>query len=823
MDAHKKFLHATRKAATKDNFFPNTYELRRRAFRLASYGCYSKKDLLRLLGCKTRSYHNFLTLCETTLPEEHYQPTQHKRHRRPAFRGDSYEGNENFLAVTYRLKSLTEREIFFYIHLLRILSDLPKKKDTYTSARDLDIPLLESGSVYAKSTLADGLDERAISTYLQQLAACGLVKKISGKRPAQYAPADDPFANLSKEEAEALLFAVDYFKNTAFLSVPGYFLADTLCRRFSINADRNQPFLFTNMDIRRILDDDVVYQILCAIESGHSLHVRWHHKPRNSSIYTDTWLDLHPLAIVEEEQGDGRRQLLALFPDAHKTKPTPHKLRIEEIRDLHAFIPECEIPAPHIVPERRNEIRLRLCGQSAAEEDALMNRLRRELPDVTVDAEGMHPVCCSFVCGDPKKYLPILRTFLPDIEILPAPKAFLHKEMRRNIAETLSLYEGHGAQEETIIRERKKTTDAAAREAGAPRPKKDNLLHVTMFQEAHSAVFRWLTAAYNTLCDTEASPTLQDLLKTAPNHRGEDHSALFSLYLMAAFDFTLSKRAEQEVQKNPAYELKRSDWVVVPPKKRLPILPTALELRWLKTVLHAPEADVFLAPALKEKLLAALADIKAFDLSAWKRQRNRKDVKDRPVLHEPLKRIVHSLHVRQSIRLNGVRHAPLRLSQNMSTGIYHLVCCNLQDNTICTLSEEQFSACDTDTMLLSQEEAVAADAWMLYAPSHRADADRPDRPHVTIAFRNRFNARERAYAMFSSFDKKAFIEQDGNYHLTVFYRPFEEEDVLRRILSFGAYVTVLEPTTIRNEIVHRLRKAQKLYQREYGDPPQEPA
>ena len=50
MDARKKFLHATRKAAAKDNFFPNTYELRRRAFRLASYGCYSKKDLLRLLG-----------------------------------------------------------------------------------------------------------------------------------------------------------------------------------------------------------------------------------------------------------------------------------------------------------------------------------------------------------------------------------------------------------------------------------------------------------------------------------------------------------------------------------------------------------------------------------------------------------------------------------------------------------------------------------------------------------------------------------------------------------------------------------------------------
>lgn len=823
MDARERFLAATSKAAAKDNFFPNTYELRRRAFRLASYGCYSKKDLLHLLGCKPRSYHNFLTLCETVLPEEHYQPTQHKRHRRPAFRGDSYDGNENFLAATYCLKSMTEREIFFYIHLLRVLSDLPRKNSVCTPAKCLGIPLLENASVYAEQTLEGEPEERAIAKYLDHLATCGFVKKTSGRKPARYAPADDPFADLSREEAEVLLFAVDYFKNTAFLSVPGYFLADTLCRRFSINADRRQPFLFTNMDIRRILDDDVVYQILCAIEAGHSLHVRWHHKPRNCDRYTDTWIKVHPLAVVEEEQGDGRRQLLALFPDPCKTKPTPHKLRIEEIRDLHAFIPESAPPAPTIAPEQGNEIRLCLHWELAEEKEALMHRLREELPALTIGAEHSHTVCCSFVCGDPKKYLPTLRTFLPHIEILPVPKAFLHEEMRRNIAETLSLYEGDGAQEEMIIREDRKTTDTAARKAGAPPSKRNNLPHVTMFQEAHSTVFRWLVATYNSLCDAKTPPTLQDLLKTAPNNRGEDHSALFSLYLMAAFDFTLSNRAMQEVQ-NPAYELKRSDWVVVPPKKPLPVLPTTLELRWLKTVLHAPEADVFLAPALKEKLLAALADQKTFDLAAWKRQLNRKDLSDHAVLYEPLKRIVYALRTRQGIRLNDARHVPLRLGQNISTGIYHLLCCNLQDNTICRIHEEQFPACDTDMTLLSQEDIAAAeDAWRLYVPSHRTDTDRPDRPHVTIAFRNRFNARERAYTMFSSFDKKAFIEQDGRYHLTVFYRPFEEEDVLRRILSFGAYVTVLEPASIRDEIVRRLRKAQELYQKEYGDPPQKSA
>ena len=72
--------------------------------------------------------------------------------------------------------------------------------------------------------------------------------------------------------------------------------------------------------------------------------------------------------------------------------------------------------------------------------------------------------------------------------------------------------------------------------------------------------------------------------------------------------------------------------------------------------------------------------------------------------------------------------------------------------------------------------------------------------------------RERVYTAFSAFDKEShFSEKNNVYHLTVFYRPFEEEDVLRRILSFGAYVTVLEPTSVRDELLRRLRRAQELY------------
>jgi len=124
MDVLEQFFERTIEAAKKDEFFKDTYEARRRFFRLASYGCYSRKDLSRLLLRQIRTYQYFVTFCEAIFPKDRYQPTQYKRNRRPAFRGDSYHGNENFLADTYRLKGLTQPEVFFFMHLLKMPSTL---------------------------------------------------------------------------------------------------------------------------------------------------------------------------------------------------------------------------------------------------------------------------------------------------------------------------------------------------------------------------------------------------------------------------------------------------------------------------------------------------------------------------------------------------------------------------------------------------------------------------------------------------------------------------------------------------------------------------
>ena len=144
---------------------------------------------------------------------------------------------------------------------------------------------------------------------------------------------------------------------------------------------------------------------------------------------------------MEEEQGDGRRQLLALFPDAHKTKPTLHKLRIEEIHDLQVYPMESSLSMPCTSAETSTEIHLRIHWNTMEEKQVLVSRLREELPAISILEETNNMMHCSFSCSDQKKYLPVLRTFLPYVELLPKPKTYLFKKMQCDIIETLALYE----------------------------------------------------------------------------------------------------------------------------------------------------------------------------------------------------------------------------------------------------------------------------------------------------------------------------------------------------------------------------------------------
>ena len=764
--------------ANKDQLYA-AYDNSRRFLRCFSYGCYDIETLQEIIPCSRELYFAFQRLYRDILPEDRYISEKVAKKKRPAFRGDSYYGNENFLAETFRVKSLREPEIFFFLHLLPPLADARREKGL--SAQEL-APTLYLTYLFNKDTTTPEAD--ALVPYLNQLADFGFVRTIPhGKRGVRYTLADDVFAMLSKDEAADLLFAVDYFKNTTFMSVPGYFLADTLCRKFDLDAKRLQPFHFTNLDIRRVLDDDIVYQVLCAIEKHDDLHIIWQHKDKKKVC------DIRPQAILEDELGDGRRQLLTL--------PRNRRMRLEDMYELQL----CDKPLHVAVPkEKRAEqttISFLLHFETEAEKTRLLNHLQEEFPPVIFHDENEHSVHGSFHCVDPQKYLPLLRSFLPNIELTPQPKLFLFREMQQHINHALAKYDAPLLSENAQIYP---TAPKQDKKVSARSPQE------SMFEEIHSGIYHWLVTTHNRLCHTADTPTMRTMIDQMP-YGGSARHQLFARYLMAAFQFDLTSAAKNKIKENPKINLNPNDFVVVPPRKPIPILPTTLELRWLKTVLAMPEADFMLDTALKEKLLASLAHIRPFDLSAWRRQLNRKEVKGRTDVYESLKALIPALRKGYEIMLRTSVYTPLRLCQNVSTGIYQLLCWDFARHEPHWIHEMNFPFCSALTRNAGANSRKEAESnWQGYL------GDASKKRSVTLSFYETCNMRERVYTVFSAFDKESHLDAVNEcYHLTVFYRPFEEEDVLRRILSFGAYVTVLEPTAIRDEIVNRLRKAQELY------------
>ena len=83
--------------------------------------------------------------------------------------------------------------------------------------------------------------------------------------------------------------------------------------------------------------------------------------------------------------------------------------------------------------------------------------------------------------------------------------------------------------------------------------------------------------------------------------------------------------------------------------------------------------------------------------------------------------------------------------------------------------------------------------------------------YVTIKVTDKSNALERCMIHFAYFKKECKRIDENNYILNITYNETDENEVLIRILSFGAKVEVIEPQEFRQLIIERLKK-QKSYE-----------
>ena len=240
----------------------------------------------------------------------------------------------------------------------------------------------------------------------------------------------------------------------------------------------------------------------------------------------------------------------------------------------------------------------------------------------------------------------------------------------------------------------------------------------------------------------------------------------------------------------------------------IPAIPSRLELRWLKTMLIDDSADFLLAQPLRRKLLDKLTTVDVLPISKlWEKQQLTGDKPDAEPFRTHLRTIwqalkerkkIHYINIDRQNRRHEYTQEPCRLEYSASENRYRVIFWNREETrAICVVVSHLFSVSMTNEPISSDIESL----FRSFLDDHRE--------YVTVRLQKKNNAVDRCFSLFSSYDKDAYLEDDGTYVITIYYYSFDKEEICKKILSLGSAITVTAPASLRTEIIERLKNALK--------------
>lgn len=242
----------------------------------------------------------------------------------------------------------------------------------------------------------------------------------------------------------------------------------------------------------------------------------------------------------------------------------------------------------------------------------------------------------------------------------------------------------------------------------------------------------------------------------------------------------------------------------------IPFLPTQLELSWLKNMLEDTQAAFLLSPKLHKKLQQQLKDIPLLHTNEhWKKLRRTEDDTTAEPLQHHLRTLQQALCQNVQIRYinrdaTGQIHKgtaiPYRLEYDLSDDKYRLIIWNNEQNraikvTLANLIELQLS-----------QEKIPADVYISITKFYETR-----KTSLTLRLTPKANAVERCFFLFSPYDKDTWLDGENDFLFRISFYDFDRQEIIDKILSLGAAVTVLEPVDIRKEIIEKLQAAYQKY------------
>ncbi|MDQ7096672.1 WYL domain-containing protein [Desulfosporosinus sp. PR] len=242
----------------------------------------------------------------------------------------------------------------------------------------------------------------------------------------------------------------------------------------------------------------------------------------------------------------------------------------------------------------------------------------------------------------------------------------------------------------------------------------------------------------------------------------------------------------------------------------LPVRFTNIEKAWLKALLSQPGIEMVLSENTLSRLQAILGDI---DTPIKNEYLEKTNIIQLPEIAEPdiyqynFRLLLEALIQEKPIRYDnkdrkGKLHKnnlalPVSLEYSMRDGRFRISMFSIDDNrpimaNLFTLSNLRIV---NEEVPLDRE---TARALLL---------DKYSQEPIVLEVTDKKAAMERSFMCFSGMERSAKHLGNNKYELRLHYYIFEEENLIRNIISLGPYVKVISPRRIADEIVNRVRKS----------------
>lgn len=246
------------------------------------------------------------------------------------------------------------------------------------------------------------------------------------------------------------------------------------------------------------------------------------------------------------------------------------------------------------------------------------------------------------------------------------------------------------------------------------------------------------------------------------------------------------------------FRFNKAGFAEIPPSKNFSLPLTDTELGWLSAVLADEELFFLLPKALREKLSERLKNfLPLYGKNFWRKLCTGKP--SNKSLTDKLSVAVEALIHQKKLICDTELLTPCRLESDLFSDKYFL---------IVRRKQEAFEKIPVESLgeLRISEENIPSDT-----EDHLKKFYTENVAEVTIKVQNTRNAVERCFALFSSFDKKSRLQDDGTYFLTIRYCKLDAEEIFEKIFSLGATATVIEPKEFREQVIKKFKEIKALY------------